>query len=80
MIRHWLPRSLVALVAVLAACQENPAGPGDVRPLNSTYLGGGNREATDSASMNSAFIGSGSRQEGEDEGTARSPMMGGGGA
>ena len=68
-----------ALAAALAACQESPTVSADVRPLNSTFVGSGSREATDSASVNSAFIGGGSRQEGEDEGTARSPFMGGGG-
>ncbi|HEY0015084.1 MAG TPA: hypothetical protein VGC13_02155 [Longimicrobium sp.] len=74
-IRIALP---LALAAMLAACQESPTVPADVRPLNSTYLGTGTREATDSASSNSTLMGGGTRQGAEDGGDgARSPFLGG---
>jgi len=89
-IRTTLP---FALAVALAACQGSPTASPDARPLNSTFVGSGNRdepapagsvypgggtlEQQDSASVNSSYMGSGSR-EGED--SPRSPMIGGGGA
>lgn len=72
-IRTMLP---LALAVAVAACQDSPTAPLDVRPLDSSYVGGGNRDEP-AAPVNSVYAGGGNREQ-TDSASTNSTYLGSG--